>query len=501
MPTDFQSLLRPLVRPGDRHSIAISQGDRNITAGLLSNRIAARPAWADDMSGRPTIMVTGLTGPDWLISVLNGLYHGADVALMDDHLPGDDRRAMVDVLQPDAVITANGEYDLSLSCPVYSFEPTKDHQPSKPEFRDTDQRLIFHTSGTTGVPKWVPLTCENITHQVKSLDQTGLLPTSAGVANPLPLFHVYPFVIGCFYPLIRQGKVILPINRNAAGILHLIRRDDSQILIGVPQLYNKLIHGFLNRLSGIKGTLINGMMTLAGKSNRMARIIGHIARKMGVINLDLVASGGAALPHDIHRQLMALGMDLATGYGLTETSPLVAWNLPDKSRPGSAGTALPSVEIKISEAGEILVRGPNIFNGYLAETRKKPFNDDGYFKTGDRGKLDADGYLWVTGRMDRCITLPSGKNIDPVRVEEKVEELSSIEMAGLILSGDGKLILYIQPVEAADHHHIRSHVKQLVQDLPAHCRPSKIVVMDNLPTTTLGKLRRHRLSEDREGGG
>jgi long-chain acyl-CoA synthetase len=498
MPADFQSLLSPLIRPAGGQETALSQGDRDISADTLSDKITGRPPWADITGNhRPRVAVTGPTDLNWLITVLSGLYHGVDIALMDDHLPVDDRSAILNTLMPDAVMTSDGAYDLPLDCPIY---PTDDvvrgaKKSSNAIDPDPDQRLIFHTSGTTGVPKWVPLTADNIAHQVRSLDQTGLLPPGAGVANPLPLFHVYPFVIGFFYPLIRQGKVILPIKRNAAGILQLIRREDSRILIGVPQLYDKLIHGFLNRLSGVKGGLINAVMALATRSDWMARFIGKMTKRAKVINLDLVASGGAALKPSVHRQLTALGLDLAAGYGLTETSPLVSWNLPDDHRPGSAGRALPEVSIKIADTGEILVQGPNVFDGYLSSDRHQSITEDGYFKTGDRGRLDADGYLWVTGRMDRRITLPSGKNIDPTRVEEVIEELAQVELAGLILTDQDKLILYVQAADQADHKPLRAGVKRVLKDFPSHYRPAKVRVLDELPTTTLGKLRRHRLGE------
>jgi long-chain acyl-CoA synthetase len=498
MPNTFQSLLAPLTAPQDGHAITLSQGDTDFSGKVLSNKITARPHWADTMDDRrPSIVVTGPTDLNWLITVLSGLYHGLDIALMDDHLPVDDRSALLDTLCPDVLITSGGEYDLPLNCPVYPTDDVADGKSSSaPLYTDPDQRLIFHTSGTTGVPKWVPLTADNINHQIRSLDQTGLLPPGTGVANPLPLFHVYPFVIGCFYPLIRHGKVILPIKRNAAGILQIIRRDDSRILIGVPQLFDKLIRGFLNRLSGLKGKLIHLVMVLAAQSNLLARFIGKMTKRAKVINLDLVASGGAALKPAVYRQLTALGLDLAAGYGLTETSPLVSWNLPDDHRPGSAGKALPEVSIKIADTGEILVQGPNVFDGYLSSGRHQSITEDDYFKTGDRGRLDADGYLWVTGRMDRRITLPSGKNIDPTRVEEQIEEITQVELAGLILSDQDKLIVYIQAADQADHEQLRAAVKKVLKDFPSHYRPAMVRVVDELPTTTLGKLRRHRLGEN-----
>jgi long-chain acyl-CoA synthetase len=219
------------------------------------------------------------------------------------------------------------------------------------------------------------------------------------------------------------------------------------VLIGVPRLYRALAAGVRARAEGA-GRLAAALFRAgAALSTWLRRRLGlrlgklllrPLHRQLGP-RLRVLVSGGAALDPDLAWELEGLGWQIATGYGLTETAPMLTLDRPGKARIGSVGRPLPGVEIRIDpsagpdtprqpetgradprrQEGEILARGPGVFAGYrhLPEKTAEAFTDDGWFRTGDLGYLDGDGYLYVTGRVATRITTEGGKKFQPDDVE------------------------------------------------------------------------------------
>src|SRR5213076_2219854 len=224
--------------------------------------------------------------------------------------------------------------------------------------------------------------------------------------------------------------------------------------------------------------------------------------------------GGAALEPELASKLEALGWQVAIGYGLTETSPLLTLSLPGETRRDSVGKPFPGVEIRIDpgalekqehvsghEVGEILARGANVFSGYrnLAEETKKAFTDDEWFRTGDMGYFDSDDELHVLGRISTLIKTESGEKIQTEDVEEAYAEESTIREIGVLEKG-GKLVAVIVPKPAGRGDDAKAAVRKAVETaskrLPTHQRISDYAITpDALPRTRLGKIQCHRLEE------
>ena len=302
-----------------------------------------------------------------------------------------------------------------------------------------DVAVLFYTSGTTGPPKGVPLSHGNIGSQLEMVKELQVVTEEDRVLLPLPLHHVYPFVLGMLAPLLLTLPIILPFSLTGPQLLRALSEGEATAMVGVPRLYSAFYSGIIGKIESsgrIARRIFNALLALSGFAQTWLRLrIGKrifrpLHKRFGK-NLRLLASGGAALDPDLAAKLEALGWQVAIGYGLTETSPLLSMNLPGKSRRGSVGKPFPGVEIRIDPGaieeqaltnertvGEIVVRGPNVFAGYrnLPEQTKQAFTPDGWFRTGDIGYFDGD-FLYVLGRVSTLIKTESGEKIQTEDIE------------------------------------------------------------------------------------
>ena len=230
-------------------------------------------------------------------------------------------------------------------------------------------------------------------------------------------------------------------------------------MIGVPRLYDafyEAIETSLRQRGRIVSFLFHSLLAI---SIALRRSLGLKAgeylfapvRKRIAPRLRLLASGGSAMEPELAWKLDGLGWQMASGYGLTETSPLLTVNMPGEEKIGSAGRPLAGVELRIAapeegrEFGEVLARGPNVFFGYWKAPEKtaKAFAADGYFRTGDLGSLDQDGFLHLVGRASSMIVLSEGENIDPEKIEAELERSSYIREAGVLARKDRLVALLV----------------------------------------------------------
>lgn len=400
-----------------------------------------------------------------------------------------------------------------------------------------DQAALFYTSGTTGTAKGVPLTHRNLTFQLDTLLGADLLTEDDRVMLPLPLHHVYPFVIGMLTPLAAGLPIIMPHALTGPQILRALREGEVSLVVGVPRLYDALYSGIEERArSGgrLAARLFEvGMSLNAWLRRRLGLRIGEpllrpVRDRLGP-NLRVLASGGAALDPELAWKLESLGWRVAVGYGLTETSPILTLNPPDGKKLESVGRPISGVEVSIDpsampdeseeggereerrtdeprEEGEILARGPNVFSGYrnMPEKTDEVLSDDGWYRTGDLGYFDDDGYLYVTGRASTLIVTEGGKNVQPEDVEEVYNDHPVIQEIG-VLQKDGRLVAVIVPdpgeIRQQENSDFEKAIREAVEEgskrLPSYQRLSDYAITrDPLEYTQLGKLRRHLL-EDR----
>jgi long-chain acyl-CoA synthetase len=395
-----------------------------------------------------------------------------------------------------------------------------DFPPAEPAPEDV--AVLFYTSGTTGAPKGVPLSHENLIFQINRLLEIGLIDQTDRVLLPLPLHHVYPFAVGLLLPLAVGAPIILPEGLTGPRLIEALQKGRATALLGVPRLYEALCQGLSARMTEtswpVRQLVRIGMGLSAGLGHRLGvhwgRWLMAPVRRALAPALRILASGGAPLDPELARRLDVLGWQIAIGYGLTETSPLLTLLPPGDVRFDSVGRPLEGVELRIESlseeaepgagvtAGEVLVRGAGVFAGYrnLPELSEEIFTADGWFRTGDLGRLDDKGYLTLEGRKSSLIVTPSGKNIQPEELEETYGQSPLIAEIG-VLQKDGRLVAVAvpDPERVADsgdkaRREIRVELRRIASGLPSYRHLSGFLLHERpLERTRLGKLQRHRL--------
>jgi len=322
----------------------------------------------------------------------------------------------------------------------------------KGQVEPDDLATLIYTSGTTGLPKGVMLTHNNISSNV--LGSMEKLPydeeafCNVNVLSYLPLSHVFERMIDYMY--IYMGSKIHYIDQ-----VDEIREDFKSVepffMATVPRLLEKIHTGVKvkgQELSGLQKSIYYWAIYLTEEYNPehpprgMAKIKHKIADKMVYSkiralfgkNLGGMVSGGAALSPDIFRFMNAIGIICVQGYGLSETSPVITVQKPGDMRVGSCGKPLTGIEVKIADDGEIMAKGPNIMKGYYNDEEKSAevLTDDGWFKTGDIGKIDDDGYLYITDRKKSMFKLSTGKYVAPQNIENKLTGSGFIDQVVVI---------------------------------------------------------------------
>ncbi len=390
-------------------------------------------------------------------------------------------------------------------------------QAAPPQIAPDDPACLLYTSGTTGTPKAVPLTHRNILSNVEALLAARLAGPRDRVLLPLPLHHAYPCTVGLLGSLASGATLVLPAGISGPQILAALQAARVTILIGVPRLYTALLAAIEAQVQKANPLARAAFRALLALSRALRPYLGvglgrllfaGLHRRLAP-QLRLLGCGGAQLDAAAGEMLEALGWEVLTGYGLTETSPLLTFARPGRSRPATAGSLLPGVELRIvpqadRDAGEIQARGPSVFTGYRnnPEATRQAFTADGWFRSGDLGFLDGDGYLHIVGRAKEIIVLPDGKNVQPEDVEAAyaasplIREAAVIEQEGVLvglLVPDAEALRARGAASAANL--LRGAIEEVSHRLPSHQRLAGYrLTQEKLPRTPLGKLRRHLLA-------
>lgn len=322
------------------------------------------------------------------------------------------------------------------------------------ELDGTDLATIVYTSGTTGQPKGVMLTHSNFVEEVKYALEIIKLHENDLFLSFLPLCHIYERLAGYYLPLYTGSKIAYAENVQTVG--DNMREVHPTVMISVPRLYEKmfnLVQDNVSKSSFVK-KLIFKWCVRVGKSHaqkkKRGKLTWWIKKKYGIADklvfkklrmrtggkIRFFVSGGAPLTKEIAEFFDSAGLTILEGYGLTETTALIAVNPTHDCRCGTVGIIPSGIEVKIAEDGEICSRGPHIMLGYYnkPEETKEVFDDDGWFHTGDIGFIDEDGYLSITDRKKNIIVTSGGKNIAPQPIENLMVTSRYIEQ--IMMFGD-----------------------------------------------------------------
>ncbi len=320
-----------------------------------------------------------------------------------------------------------------------------------PEPDEDDLAAIIYTSGTTGHSKGVMLTHYNIASNILQIDNFFDVTPEDRILLILPMSHSYANTLGFLYVLYKGAPIYLLDKKPTPRVLiTACKAVRPTVMASVPlimeKIYKKHVLPTLN-----KNIFMRLLHSIPVSQKLVYRKIGKKLVELFGGELRTMSFGGAPLSREIEVFMRKCGFPYATGYGLTETSPVVAGAKVDETRLGSVGKPLIEIEVKIENpdkngVGEILLKGPNIMKGYYKnkELTREVLSEDGWLKTGDLGYLDSDNYLYIKGRSKNMILGPSGENIYPETIEEKFNA-HPLVMESLVIERDGKLEAWIYP--------------------------------------------------------
>ena len=378
--------------------------------------------------------------------------------------------------------------------------------------------IMLFTSGTTAASKAVMLSHKNIVTNIMDIMQAFDLDENDRFLSFLPLHHVFECTVGFLYPISIGGCIYF-----CEGVKHMadnIKEFKITSMISVPAVFDIIYRKVLKSIEKKgklptvkKGIKISQLLRKIGIDLRQ-NLFREIHESLGP-DLKLIVTGGAALDPETEKGFNDLGFDLVQGYGLTETSPVIAAETPKNNRLGSIGKKFNSVEVKIDNPneegiGELMAKGPSVMLGYYEneEATKDALEPDGWFHTGDLAKIDKDGYIFISGRKKSVIVLNNGKNVFPEEIETLLNKVEGIKESFVYekkeADGDVKvcteivydkdLIKELYNIEGEDN--IREFLWKKVKEINAlmpkykYVREMIITEQELIKTTTL-KIKRH----------
>jgi long-chain acyl-CoA synthetase len=547
----FSAFEEVAARQPDRLALQIKEdlGYRRLAYGQVARQVRALAAALVRAGLRPGDRVALLSEnrPEWIVAYLAATAAGGTAVPLDVQLSDGEiatvlehagcRMGIASGKQTPRLLAIRGERALSpvvdldaeategrlLSFAGVLRDATGGEGVALPTVTEDALASILYTSGTTGTPKGVMLTHGNFLANTRSVLDFKLVNAEDNLLALLPLHHAFPFTAQLFL-LYSGARLTFPASLKGPDLIACMQETGVTILIGVPQLFYMLRKGIFDELERRPlpvRWLLRALLRLSGalrpRGVNLGRIVfAPVHRRFGG-RLRILASGGARLDPAIAEDFLALGFTMTEGYGLTETSPVVCFNPLHRMRPGSVGTPLPGVEVKIVNpdadgVGEIAIRGPNVMQGYYENpAATAEVMQNGWFLSGDLGFLDAEGYLTITGRAKELIVLSSGKNIYPEEVEERylkspyikeiclvpqVAERGGAEVEGLLALVLPDLDYFRAEGMTNIYETVRWDMENIGRDLAPYKRPTGLVIIrEGFPRTRLGKIQRHLVAE------
>ena len=351
-----------------------------------------------------------------------------------------------------------------------------------------DVAVLLYTSGTSGKPKGVMLTEGNLQNNIADAIEHAKLNDAFVFVGVLPQFHTFGLTVLTLMPLYMGGKVVYTARFNPRKLVKLIKTHQADIMVAVPSMYAALM--------SVKKAVPDDFASL-----------------------QLVISGGEPLPAAVYDGFKEkFDVEILEGYGLTETSPVTNWSTPERKRQNSVGPALPQVRNVIvdeqnnvlgpDQEGEILITGPNVMKGYfqlpeltdqvMVELDVPGLGPSRCFRTGDIGKVDAEGFLYITGRKKEMLII-GGENVFPREIEEVLNRHPSVHASAVIgMACDSRgeqALAYVELEEGAafDEAALRQHCREGMAGFKV---PKEIRQLDQLPRNPTGKIQRRALKAD-----
>ena len=501
------------------------------------------------------VAMTGKNSPEWALVFYGTFFAGGVVVPIDHGLHENEVENLLATAKPKFFFVDEEKYDYFLKNAkgyevyalnqkyqdryIYNLSSDKNFTPELPT--ENDLAALMFTSGTTGNPKGVMLTHKNLVSDC-FLAQTNLLINEKDTFYALlPVHHSYTMQAVLINGISVGAEVLFGKSLAVSKMLNEMKQGHVTLFLGVPLLFNKLLEGIMKGVKA-KGPFVYGFIKLLmGISYLIKKLTGkNVGKKMFKAILDkacigtwrVAISGGGPLAPSVFKAYQELGIDFIQGYGLTETSPIIALNPIENFKIDSVGAYFaPYMEMRIADVnedgiGEIQVKGPMVMQGYynMPEETAAIFTEDGWLKTGDLGRIDSENYVYLSGRAKNLIVTEGGKNVFPEEIENAFQlynEIEQITVQGYVMDEKSKsegveALVYpsdslmkdlnverdkkdegtLSKISAS----IKGIVDKVNKTLQPYARISKITILDKaLEMTTSKKVKRnYKKVEDAE---
>lgn len=499
------------------------------------------------------VAVSGKNSPEWAIAYFAAMQAGAVAIPMDYALHDNEIINLMKTAKPVLFFVDEEKYAFFKKNPngakIYSLSPKFESEyilnlkPKKevkelPEVNYKDLAAILFTSGTTGVPKGVMLSHENLCSDGFIALQNLIIYETDVFYNLLPIHHAYTMQAALIVPLICGSSIVFGKSMAVTKLMKELKEGKISVMLGVPLLYNKLFTGIMKKVAE-KGAaakfLISSLMNIsyavrkATGKNVGKKLLKSILEAANLSTVRVAICGGGPLSEGIFRGYNAMGIDFIQGYGLTETSPIITLNPIEHFKVESVGMVFKGCEeVKIINpdeegVGEIVVKGPMVMQGYynMPEETAAMFTEDGFLKTGDLGWIDDEQYVMLSGRAKNLIVTEGGKNVYPEEIEDSFQLESDVEqimVRGYIMDATSKsegieALIYpadeclkalgVKREESVKSPVVFDAIKAIVdkinKTLQPYARISKITILEEaLEMTSTRKIKRNKVGAKKE---
>ncbi|NPA41863.1 MAG: AMP-binding protein [Aquificae bacterium] len=497
----------------DHKKTALIHGGRRISYGELIENVGSFANLMDTLPDERVLIISE-NRPEWIYSLFATWKRGSIAVPVDFMSTPEEIAYIIRDAKPKLAFCSeqtkeNLEKAVELSgeeLEVVNFDSVALPKPlEKSVHRDAeDIALLLYTSGTTGNPKGVMLTFKNLFSNIEGVVQTKIATKEDSTLAILPFHHSYPLMVTVLVPLHIGSTIVFLDKLTPEDILDKLQTYRISVIVGVPRLYTLFHKRIMERIEGNFITrLIFRLMEKVEITPLRQKVFSKVHQVFGG-NVKFMVSGGAKLDPKIAQDFNTLGFTVIEGYGLTETSPIVTFNPPDRIKLGSVGIPIKGVQVRLSKEGEVLVKGPNVMKGYWNRPKEtEEVIKNGWLYTGDLGEMDEEGYLYIRGRKKEIIVLGTGKNVNPEEIENLLLKESDLIKEVGVLEVRGKLhaLIYpdLQKVRERGIVNLEETLKWNAIDvvnrkLPEWKRIVGFKLTDReLPKTRLGKLRRFLL--------
>lgn len=425
-----------------------------------------------------------------------------------------------------------GENEWVYSMPQIIKDSLPEHISELPKITPDETAEIIFTSGSLGRAKGVMLSQKNIASNLMAMTKMIQITKDDRFLSVLPIHHTYECTCGFLCPLFMGSSVHYA--RSLKTVAEDMQKAKPTIFLGVPLLYDKLFKRVMKNIreDKIKSKVVPPLIKISSLAEKIGwkslpkKIFKELHERFGG-NIRLFIVGGAAPDPNVAKGLREFGFNFVQGYGLTETSPILALNQIDNFKDDSAGIPLSGIEIKINNPttdgiGEIFAKGPSIMLGYYKnEMLTQEVFENGWFKTGDLGYMDDEGFLHIAGRKKNVIIAKDGKNVFPEEIEdilnrsryilealvmgEKDSKHDEVIAAQIVIDAEA-FIEYsnknnVQITKELIYERINKEIKEVNKELPVYKQIRKFYIREKeFEKTTTQKIKRYLVSKETEVG-